>query len=170
MLEIFDRCPDMQQIIYDDFRGLGDYDKSNLTDFADVQKQGREYAKENPDYLLQEINKGTGEDVGIFLYTSGTTGKPKGVVMTNDNIIITCRNSIEFDKLTADEDIVSYLPMAWVGDHIFSYGQAYLTGFCVNCPESEETVSSDLRELLFRPTSCLRKHSDQCDNSHAGCQ
>ena len=147
MLEIIDRCPNMEQIIYDDFRGLGDYDKGNLTNFVDVQKQGREFAKENPDYLLQEINKGTGEDVGIFLYTSGTTGKPKGVVMTNDNIIITCRNSIEFDNLTADEDIVSYLPMAWVGDHIFSYGQAYLTGFCVNCPESEETVASDLREI-----------------------
>lgn len=147
MLEIIDRCPSMEQIIYDDFRGLRDYDTSNLTNFVDVQKSGREFAKENPDYLMAEINEGSGEDVGIFLYTSGTTGKPKGVVMTNDNIIITSRNSIEFDKLTSDEDIVSYLPMAWVGDHIFSYAQAYLTGFCVNCPESEATVASDLREI-----------------------
>ena len=96
---------------------------------------------------MTEINKGSGEDVGIFLYTSGTTGKPKGVVMTNDNVIITSRNSIEFDNLTSDEETVSYLPMAWVGDHIFSYAQAYLTGFCVNCPESEATVASDLREI-----------------------
>lgn len=147
MLEIIDRCPTMEQIIYDDFRGLRDYDKSNLTNFADVQKLGREFAKATPDYLMTEINKGSGEDVGIFLYTSGTTGKPKGVVMTNDNVIITSRNSIEFDNLTSDEETVSYLPMAWVGDHIFSYAQAYLTGFCVNCPESEATVASDLREI-----------------------
>jgi len=147
MLEIIDRCPNMEQIIYDDPRGLKDYEATQLNDFADVQKKGREFAKENPDYLTQEIEQGAGSDIGIFLYTSGTTGKPKGVVMTNDNIIITARNSIEFDKLTSDEDIVSYLPMAWVGDHIFSYAQAYLTGFCVNCPESEATVASDLREI-----------------------
>ena len=147
MLEIHDSCPAMQHVIYDDPRGMRDYESEHLHDFAEVQKQGREYAKQHPDFLLQEINKGTGADIGIFLYTSGTTGKPKGVVMTNDNILITARNSVEFDNLTADEEIVSYLPMAWVGDHIFSYAQAYVTGFCVNCPESEATIATDLREI-----------------------
>ncbi|PID45276.1 MAG: long-chain fatty acid--CoA ligase [Proteobacteria bacterium] len=147
MLEIHDRCPAMQHVIYDDPRGMRDYDKEHLHDFAELQEKGRAFAKENPDFLMQEINKGKGEDIGIFLYTSGTTGKPKGVVMTNDNILISAKNSIEFDNLTQDEEIVSYLPMAWVGDHIFSYAQAYLTGFCVNCPESEATVATDLREI-----------------------
>jgi len=147
MLEIHDSCPAMQHVIYDDPRGMRDYESEHLHDFAEVQKQGREYAKQHPDFLLQEINQGTGADIGIFLYTSGTTGKPKGVVMTNDNILITARNSVEFDNLTADEEIVSYLPMAWVGDHIFSYAQAYVTGFCVNCPESEATIATDLREI-----------------------
>ena len=147
MLDIHDSCPEMQHVIYDDPRGLKDYDKAHLHDFAKLQKQGREFAKENPDYLMQEIQAGKGEDIGIFLYTSGTTGKPKGVVMTNDNVLITARNSVKFDNLTSEEEIVSYLPMAWVGDHIFSYAQAYVTGFCVNCPESEATVATDLREI-----------------------
>jgi long-chain acyl-CoA synthetase len=147
MLEIQDRCPHMQHIIYDDPRGLRDYDKTHLHDFAALQEAGRQYAQENPDFLMQEINRCKHDDIGIYLYTSGTTGKPKGVVMTNDNIIITARNSVKFDNLTSDEEILSYLPMAWVGDHIFSYGQAYVTGFCVNCPESEATVATDLREI-----------------------
>ena len=147
MQEIYERCPAMETIIYDDPRGLGDYDHTHLHDFEKLQGLGRDYAKENPDYLLQEINKGSGKDIGIFLYTSGTTGKPKGVVMTNDNILITAINSVKFDNLTENEEIVSYLPMAWVGDHIFSYAQAYVTGFCVNCPESPETVSTDLKEI-----------------------
>lgn len=147
MLEIQDRCPHMQHIIYDDSRGLRDYDKTHLHDFAALQDAGRQYAQDNPDFLMRQINQCSHDDIGIYLYTSGTTGKPKGVVMTNDNIIITARNSVEFDNLRSDEEILSYLPMAWVGDHIFSYGQAYVTGFCVNCPESEATVATDLREI-----------------------
>lgn len=82
-----------------------------------------------------------------MLYTSGTTGKPKGVVLSNRNVIESAKNSAEFDKLTAGENILSYLPMAWVGDFIFSVGQAYWCGFCVNCPESADTMMTDLREI-----------------------
>ncbi len=82
-----------------------------------------------------------------MLYTSGTTGKPKGVVLSNRNVIETARNSSDFDHLSAGEDILAYLPMAWVGDFIFSVGQAYWTGFCVNCPESPDTMMTDLREI-----------------------
>ena len=82
-----------------------------------------------------------------MLYTSGTTGRPKGVVLSNRNIIDTSRNSSEFDNLVASDSVLAYLPMAWVGDFIFSIGQAYWTGFCVACPESESTMQQDLREL-----------------------
>lgn len=147
MLEIQERCPNMQHIIYDDPRGMRSYQHDHLHDFAEVQALGRDFAKQQPSYVNQEILKGKGSDISIFLYTSGTTGKPKGVVMTYDNIIMTARNSVNFDKLTQNEEVLSYLPMAWVGDHIFSYGQAYVAGFCINCPESETTIPTDLREI-----------------------
>ncbi|TXH71680.1 MAG: long-chain fatty acid--CoA ligase [Thiothrix sp.] len=147
MLEIQERCPNMHHIIYDDPRGMRSYQHDHLHDFAEVQALGRDFAKQQPSYVHQEILKGKGSDISIFLYTSGTTGKPKGVVMTYANIIMTARNSVNFDKLTQNEEVLSYLPMAWVGDHIFSYGQAYVAGFCINCPESETTIPTDLREI-----------------------
>ena len=147
VLEVSDRLDRLDQIIYDDTRGLRDYDKTKLHDFVDVQALGREAMVKDPALLDARIAAGKGSDTGIFLYTSGTTGKPKGVVLSNDNIIVTSRNSVEFDKLTEHEETLSYLPLAWVGDHIFSHGQAYVAGFCINCPENEETVSTDLREI-----------------------
>ena len=82
-----------------------------------------------------------------MLYTSGTTGKPKGVCQTHHSFMSAAIGGISFDHLTADEEILSYLPMAWVGDHLFSYAQALVAGFTVNCPESGETVLTDLREI-----------------------
>ena len=147
VLEVSERLPMLDQIVFDDTRGLRDYDRTKLHDYTDIQQLGREALKQNPSLLDEMIESGKGSDIGIFLYTSGTTGKPKGVVLTNDNIIVTSRNSVEVDQLTQNEETLSYLPLAWVGDHIFSHGQAYVAGFCINCPESEETVTTDLREI-----------------------
>ena len=147
ILEVMPDCEALKCIIYDDSRGLEDYDTAGLHDFVDVQKAGREYAAKNPGFLPREIERGSGSDVGIFLYTSGTTGNPKGVVLTHDNVLITSSNSATQDNLTENDEMLAYLPLAWVGDHIFSYGQAYVTGMCVNCPESDATVANDLREI-----------------------
>ncbi len=146
-LEIKDRCPKLEEIIFDYSRGLRDYDRSHLHDFEDIQKKGRQFQAENPEYLDREIAQGRGEDVAIILYTSGTTGKPKGVILTYDNVLITARNTVERDGLQQDEEVLAYLPMAWVGDHVFSYGQSYVAGFCVSCPENGATVIHDLREI-----------------------
>jgi len=147
VMEVQPGCPALEQIIYDDERGMRDYDHNHLHSVKDIQRAGREYAAVTPDFLQGEIDKNNGSDVGIFLYTSGTTGKPKGVVLSHDNIIVTARNTVIYDGLSDCEETLSYLPLAWVGDHIFSYGQAYVAGYCVNCPEDETTVATDMREI-----------------------
>lgn len=147
VMEVQPQCPAIGQIIYDDQRGLHDYDHEHLHSIKTLQQKGRDYAQAKPDFLQAQINKNKGSDIGIFLYTSGTTGKPKGVVLSHDNIVITARNTVKYDTLTTAEETLSYLPLAWVGDHIFSYGQAYVAGYCVNCPENESTVATDMREI-----------------------
>ena len=91
--------------------------------------------------------EGRSDDVSVMVYTSGTTGKPKGVCLTHTALITAARGGVEFDRLTPDEDVLSYLPMAWIGDHLFSYCEALVAGFTINCPESGDTVMTDLREI-----------------------
>ncbi len=145
LLEIRATVPALQTIIYDDPRGLRDY--PDLVSYADTQAKGRALQQEKPGFLDAEIALGKGADASIMLYTSGTTGWPKGVVLTYDNLRITAKNAADFDGLVETDELLSYLPMAWVGDHIFSYAQGLVVGLTVNCPESAATVMTDLREI-----------------------
>ena len=147
LLEIKERLPKLEHICYEEPRGMRNYSQEYIHHYKDIQKNGEIFQSENPDFFLNELEKGRGNDIAIFLYTSGTTGNPKGVVLTFENLIITSQNCIAFDKLSAEEQVLAYLPMAWVGDNLFSFAQAYVTGFCVNCPESPETVMTDLKEI-----------------------
>lgn len=147
LVEIKNRCRYLELALYDDPRGLRNYDQDWLAAYADIQAEGREYGKSRPEFLDQRIASGQGSDICSMSYTSGTTGNPKGVVLTYDNLIQTARNAIEFEGLTDREETLAYLPMAWIGDSIFSYAQHYVSGFCVNCPESSDTVLTDLREI-----------------------
>ena len=147
LLAIRAAVPRLGTIVYEDPRGLRNYAEPGLMSLAALQESGRALAQREPQRFEREIATGRGSDIAVMLYTSGTTGTPKGVMLTFDNVLITARNAIAFDKLTENEEILSYLPMAWVGDHIFSYAESYVAGFCIACPESAATVLNDLREI-----------------------
>ena len=147
LLELKPRCPRLTTIIYDDARGLRNYSYDFLHSYEDVKERGRRFAKDNPDFFETNVARGRAGDTAIILYTSGTTGQPKGVVLSFENVIRTAKNAIELEGLTESEEVLAYLPMAWVGDNLFSVGQSYVAGFCVSCPESSDTVMQDLREL-----------------------
>jgi long-chain acyl-CoA synthetase len=141
------RAPHLARIVYDDSRGLRDYDHARLASLESVMEAGRAALARDPGLVIREIARGTGTDIAVMLYTSGTTGQPKGVMLDYDNVVTTCANAVAFDRLSTDDEILAYLPMAWVGDHIFSYGEALIAGFCVACPESGATVMNDLKEI-----------------------
>lgn len=147
ILEVEETLGGTRQIIYTDKRGMRKYDHSRMVALEDLQQRGREQAQALEAELDSRIASLNYDSTCVMLYTSGTTGKPKGVVLSNRNIIETSKNSADFDHLTQGEEIVAYLPMAWVGDFIFSVGQALWAGFTVNCPEGDHTMMTDMREI-----------------------
>ncbi|MCC7549811.1 MAG: AMP-binding protein [Burkholderiales bacterium] len=147
LLEIKDRLPGLEVIVYDDPRGMRSYGQGFLHELARVQDLGRELHGDHPGLFQREIDQGAAGDVAIMLYTSGTTGKPKGVCHTHGAMIAAARGGCTFDRLGPGDEILSYLPMAWVGDNLFSYAQALVGGFTINCPESGDTVMTDMREI-----------------------
>ncbi|WP_417600923.1 AMP-binding protein [Pararhodobacter oceanensis] len=147
VIEVQDTVDCVETILYLDKRGMRKYDHTSMNWLMDVQDEGRAARQRFEPELKKRIAELTYDSTCVMLYTSGTTGKPKGVVMSNRNIIEASKSSSEFDNLTHREEILAYLPMAWVGDFIFAVGQAYWAGFTVNCPESAATMLTDLREI-----------------------
>jgi long-chain acyl-CoA synthetase len=147
LLEMKERCPALEHIIYDDPRGMRHYGEPFLHGYVQIRARGLALDAEQPDFFREEAARGCTDDVAVVLYTSGTTGKPKGVCQTHRAFIAAARGGCGFDRLDARENVLSYLPMAWVGDHLFSYAQALTAGFTINCPESPETVLTDMREI-----------------------
>ncbi len=145
ILEVGSDLHHLEQILYLDPRGMRKYDHTRLHPFAEIEELGRKEG--DAAELKRRIDSQDADTTCVMLYTSGTTGRPKGVVLSNRNIIETAKASSEFDHLKETDSVLAYLPMAWVGDFIFSMGQAYWSGFCVACPESADTMQHDLREI-----------------------
>jgi long-chain acyl-CoA synthetase len=146
-LEIKDELPSLQKVIYWDPKGLKNYDDPILISFADVIELGKEYEKTNPNLFEQNVEKGKGDDGAFIYYTSGTTGLPKGAMLTHKALINTAQGFVSRYPLTEDDDLVSNFPPAWVGDSFFATIPHLLTGARLNFSEEPETIAVDTREV-----------------------
>jgi len=155
ILDMKDQLPHVQKVIYDDERGLRNYDSPYLLSFTEVQEMGRKAAENQPDSFEKIVDQGTGEDLCVIPYTSGTTSRPKGVMLTHTNLISAAQFFMEVQPVNERDELMAYLPMAWIGDHLLSYVFSVTSGAASNCPEGPLTVQRDIKEIgptsLFAP-------------------
>ena len=147
LLGLRKEIPRLEYIFYNDPKGMRSYTEPFLLAFDHVQELGRKFGEENPQFFMDEVDKGQPDDLAVICYTSGTTGNPKGVMLLYRAVVDAAQSFIDWDGLTANEEVMAYLPMAWIGDHIFSYGEAMVAAFTPNCPEDTSTVVHDMREI-----------------------
>ena len=147
LLEILPQCPMLKRIYYDDARGLRNYAQDALMSYERLQEAGRAFEAKNPGFFDAEVARGKGADTAAMFFTSGTTGHPKGVVLTNTALIDRAEAAAKMEGLGDSDVVMAYLPPAWIGQNIFSYAQPFVTGYCICCPESGETIIADMREI-----------------------
>jgi long-chain acyl-CoA synthetase len=147
LLEIRDRCPQLAHIYFDDPRGLRKYAEPGLASLDQLLAEGKTFAESHSGFFRAEVARAQPHDAAAMFFTSGTTGNPKGVVHTHNSLLNRARAGADFDHLTNAEEVLAYMPPAWIGQNIFSYAQWLACGYVVNCPESAATVNIDLKEV-----------------------
>ncbi len=147
VLSIAGELPSLRLVVYDDPRGMSAYEHPLLKSFGQLEAMGAAYAKEHPGYFEREVDQGCASDIAAIAYTSGTTGRSKGALLSHSNMIATSEIFQAVEPLRLGDNWLCYLPMGWVGDMTYSLGTSMVSGACCNCPESPETVQRDLREL-----------------------
>ena len=147
VLSLAGQLKNLRLVVYEDPLGMSTYADDILKSFADTEEAGRAFAKEHPGYFERELEQGRAEDIAAIAYTSGTTGRSKGVLLSHANIIATSEIFVAVEPLGRGDNWLCYLPMGWIGDMVYSLGTSMVAGTTCNCPESPETVQRDLREL-----------------------
>jgi long-chain acyl-CoA synthetase len=147
LIEVREKCPQLARIWFDDPRGLRKYDEPGLASLDALIEAGRARHQREPGFFEAAVAQVSPDDVAAMFFTSGTTGNPKGVVHTHQTLLDRARAGADFDKLSGNEEVLAYLPPAWIGQNIFSYAQWLACGYIVNCPESAATVTIDMKEI-----------------------
>ena len=142
-----ERVPAIEHLIYEEHKGMRRYQQPDIHSIDALREAGQAHEREHPAYFREQVAMGRGEDLAIIVYTSGTTGNPKGVMLSFDALCRSARLARDLENLGQDEEVLAYLPLAWVGDHFISHAQHHVTGFTVNCPESPDTLIADLRDI-----------------------
>src|SRR5207237_5827994 len=155
ILGMIDQLPKVTYVIYSDPRGLRRYRHDKLLSFAEVEERGRALAREKPGLFAESLARGKGKDLAMICYTSGTTGQPKGAMLSFENLLTMALSLHQVDRRKASDEFVSFLPLAWIGEQMMSLATALAMGFTVNFPEEPETALHDIREIgphvLFAP-------------------
>jgi long-chain acyl-CoA synthetase len=141
------KCPQLERLWFDDPRGLRHYDEPGVEPLDALVETGTQRDAADRAFFDAQVAAGRPDDVAAMFFTSGTTGNPKGVVHTHFTLLDRAAAGQSFDKLTAAEEVLAYMPLAWIGQNIFSYAQWLACGYVVNCPESAATVMIDLKEV-----------------------
>ncbi len=154
-ISIINECPKLEKIIWDDPKGMRNYEEDYLISLKELQQLGRELDEEKPELFEEMVNKGSGEEVALLFYTSGTTALPKGALLSHHNMLTMGQHLMAVDPCKASDDYVSYLPFAWIGEQMMSISCGLQIGYTINFPEEPETAQENIREIgphvMFAP-------------------